>query len=71
MVLVLCTSPDNALYLYQVLRKYHKEFGSYCADTIFAVKFAMGHNSVKNVSGVMIFVLCMSFDDDLYLYQVS
>ena len=34
------------------------------------VKFAKGHNSVKNVDGVMVLVLCMSFDDALYLYKV-
>ena len=30
-----------------------------------------GHNSVKNVDGVMVLVVCMSFDGALYLYQVS
>ena len=44
-------------------------FGSYCADTISTVKFAMGHNSVKNVGGVMVLVLCMSSGNALYLYQ--
>ena len=29
MVLVLCTSSDDALYLYQVSKKYLKEFQSY------------------------------------------
>ena len=38
MVLVLCTSSVNALYLYQDLLKYLKGFGSYCADTISIVK---------------------------------
>ena len=32
-VLVLCTLSDNALYLYQVLPKYLKEFQSYCPDS--------------------------------------
>ena len=32
-VLVLCLLSDNALYLYQVLPKYLKEFQSYCADS--------------------------------------
>ena len=54
MVLVLCSSPDNAMYLYQILYKYLKGFGSSCADTISIVKFAKGHNSVKNVGGVMV-----------------
>ena len=30
-----------------------------------------GHNSVKTEDGVMVFNLCMSPDDGLYLYQVS
>ena len=38
MVLVLCTSSDNSLCLYLVLRKYLTGFGSYCADTISIVK---------------------------------
>ena len=71
MVLVLCTSSDNALYLYQDLWKYLNGFGSYYEDTISIVKFAKEHNSVKNVDGVMVLVLCMSFDDAWYLYQVS
>ena len=41
------------------------------ADTISIVKFAKGHNSIKNVGGVMVLVLCMSFDDALYWYKVS
>ena len=32
MVLILCTSSDNALYLYQELCKYLKGLRSYCAD---------------------------------------
>ena len=35
------------------------------------VKFAKGHNSVKNVGGILVPVFCMSFDDALYLYQGS
>ena len=33
------------------------------------VKFAKGHNSIKHVGGVVVLVLCTSFDDALYLYQ--
>ena len=51
--------------------KYLKGYGSSLADTISIVKFAKWHNSVKNVGGVIVFVLCMSFDDDLYWYKVS
>ena len=39
--------------------------------SISIVKFAKGHNSVKNVSAVMVLVLCMSLDDALYLCKVS
>ena len=49
--------------------KISQRVGSYCWDTIFIDKFAKGPNSSKNVDGVMIIVLCMSFDDALYLYQ--
>ena len=30
-----------------------------------------GHNSVKNVGGVLVLVLCISSDNGLHLYQVS
>ena len=35
------------------------------------VKFSKGNNSVNNVGGVMVSVLCTSADDPLYLYKVS
>ena len=38
---------------------------------IFIRKISKGHNSVNNVSGVVVLVLCTSSDDGLYLYQVS
>ena len=37
----------------------------------FQVKFSKGNNSVNNVCGVMVSVLCTSSDDPLYLYKVS
>ena len=43
---------------------------SYCADTISLVKFAMGHNSVKIVGGVMVLDFCTSIDDALYFTKV-
>ena len=46
-VTFLCPSSDDALYLYQVSRKYLKGFQSYGADAICILKFAKGHNSVK------------------------
>ena len=33
--------------------------------------FSKGHNSVKNVDGVTVFVPLHITDDALYLYQVS
>ena len=33
------------------------------------MEFAKGHNSMKNVGGVMVLVLCTFFDDALYLNQ--
>ena len=35
------------------------------------VKFSKGHNSVKNVDGVNVHVLCILSDDALYLFHVS
>ena len=43
----------------------------YRADTIFIRKISKGHNSVKNVGGLSIIVLCTSSDDGFYLYSVS
>ena len=37
---------------------------------IFILIISKGHNSTKNVSGVMVLVLWVSADDALYLYQV-
>ena len=33
--------------------------------------FLKGHNSSKNVAGVMVLIFCTLSDDVLYLYQVS
>ena len=33
------------------------------------VKFSKGHNSVKDVGGVKVLILCTLSDDDLYLYK--
>ena len=38
---------------------------------IFIPKISKGHNSVKNVGGVRILVLCISSDGGLYFYNVS
>ena len=68
MVLNFCTSSDDALYLYQVSRKYLQEFQSYREDAICILKFSKGHNSVNNVGGVMVLVLSTLSDGVLYLY---
>ena len=71
MVLVLCTSPDDGLYLYKVSWKYSRWYESYKADKIFVAKFFKRHNSIKNEGGVTVLVLCTWPDDDFYLYKVS
>ena len=38
---------------------------------IFMIKFSKGHNSIKNVDGVKVLILCTSSDAALYLYKVS
>ena len=73
MVHYLCTSSDQASYLYHVLWKHLKHFQIYWADTISILKFSMGHYSVKNICGEMVLNLCTWSDHALYLYmyQVS
>ena len=71
MVLNLCTSPDDASYLYKVSRKYLKEFQSYREDAVYILKFPKGHNSVNSVGRVMSLVLSTLSDGVLYLYQVE
>ena len=54
MVLNLCKSPDDALYLYQVSRKYLKGFQSYLEGAVRILKCSKGYNSVNSVGGVII-----------------
>ena len=70
MVLNLSTASEDALYLYQVSRKYLKGFQSYWEDAVSILKFSKEHNSVNSVKGVMVLVLSTSSDSVLYLYQV-
>ena len=70
MVLNLCISSDDALYLYQVSRKYLEGFQSYQEDAVCILKFSKGHNSVNSVDGVMSLVQSTLSDGVLYLYQV-
>ena len=37
----------------------------------FDIKISKGHNSVKNVDGVMVLILCTLSDGGLYLYKLS
>ena len=53
-------SSGHALYFYQVLGNYLKQYQSYRADTIFVLKITKGNNSAKNVGGVTNVNLCMS-----------
>ena len=62
MVLVLCTSSDSDFYFYEVSLEYTGRYQSYRADTIFIAKISKGHNSIKNVGGVSVFVLCTLSD---------
>ena len=57
-----------------ICTKFHENIlngNSYGAETIFIGKIPKGHNSVKNVGGGSVLVLCTSSDDGLYLYQIS
>ena len=70
MVLNLCISPDDALYLYQVSRKYLRGFQSYQKDAVCIPKFSKGYNSLNSVGGVMALFLSTLSDGVLYLYKV-
>ena len=70
MALNLCISPDDALYLYQVSRKYPRGFQSYQEDAVCILKFSKGHNSLNSVGGVMTLFLSTLSHGVLYLYKV-
>ena len=62
MIVYICTKfYENILPGFKVIEqtKFSKE------------KISKGHNSLKNVGGIMVLVLCISSDDGLYLYKVS
>ena len=69
-VIYLSTSSGHALYFYQVLQNYLKQYQSYRADTISILKITKGNNSAKNVGGVTVVNLCTSSGHALYFYQV-
>ena len=56
MVFNLCTSSGHALYFYQVLWNYLKQYLSYRADMIYILKISKGNNSAKNVGGVQLLI---------------
>ena len=62
MAVYICTKfHENILYGIKVIRR-----------TRFSQeKNSKGHNSIKIVGGVKVFVLCTSPDNGLYLYKVS
>ena len=58
MTLYICTMFQENIYKgFRVIEQY-------------ILKFTKGHNSIKNVGGVTVFVLCTSPDNALYLRQV-
>ena len=69
-VVDLCKSSGHALYFYQVLWNYLKQYQSYRADTISIRKITKGNYSTKNVGGVRVVDLCKSSGHALYFYQV-
>ena len=75
MLLNLCTSSYDALYLVHICTKFHENIPrgiKVIEQTQFVYeKISKGHNSVKKVDGVTILFLCTSSDGGLYLYQVS
>ena len=70
-VVNLCTSSGHALYFYQVLWNYLKQYHSYRVNTISILKITKGNNSAKNVGGVTVVNLCMSSGHALYFCLVS
>ena len=71
MVLNFCTSPDDALYLYQVSRKYLKEFQRYWEDAVCILKFSEGDNSVNSGGEVMVLSLSTLSDSVLFVALLS
>ena len=63
-VLNFCTSPDDALYLYQVSGKYLEGFQRYWEDAICILKFSKGDNSVNSVGGFMV-LICSTLSDSV------
>ena len=75
MVLNLCTSSYDALYLVYICTKFHENIHEGIkvieVHTILVGKISKGHNSIKNVDGFTVLFLCILSEGGLYLYKVS
>ena len=76
MVLNLCISPDNALYLYQVSRKYLKRVSELLRGCSLYTKCSKGHNYVNSVVKLwvlfcpyclIVFYICTKFCQSISL----
>ena len=70
MVLLFCTSSDNTLYFHEVSENPFYVL-KVTEQTQFQMKITKGHNSLRNLSRVMVLTLCTFSDPALYFYQVS
>ena len=70
-VFFLCISSDGGLYLYKSFVKIFWTVLKLGSRHDFHIYNFKGHNSVKNVCGVVVLFLCNSSDGGLYLYKVS
>ena len=66
MVLKLCISSDDALYLYKILPKISQSTLELLSGH---KKLQRGNNSVKYVSKVMVLALCTLSDNTLYFMK--
>ena len=66
---VFCTLSYGALYLCEVLWKYHERYQSY---RIFQyLWYSKGHNSKNRLTRVMVLMFCLSSHGTLYLWEIS
>lgn len=55
---VFCTLSDQVFMFVQSFERYLEEVQSYCADTIFTMKYPKRHKSVNNIVAVTILANC-------------
>ena len=68
MILFLCKLSDKAFHEnFLTVLKLQSELDFYTDNLI----ILNGHNSAKNVVGVVVLFLCTCSDDAVYVYQVS